>query len=82
MDLFAKIVLGYDPVLFFRKKLHPADSKPLLNYSKSQAADLFANYGPIGTFPKQIIMTNIFHKNATGVEFHSSSHCATFCFVL
>ena len=37
---------------FFRKKLHPADSKPLLNYSKSQAADLFANYGPIGTFSK------------------------------
>ena len=52
MDLFAKIVHGYGPVHYFHKKLHPADSKPLLNYSKSQAADLFANYGPIGTFSK------------------------------
>ena len=27
-------------------------------------------------------MISIFHKEATGVEFHSSSHKATFCLVL
>ena len=27
-------------------------------------------------------MISIFHKEATGVEFHSSSHKATFCFMV
>ena len=27
-------------------------------------------------------MISIFHKEATGVESHSSSHKATFCFIL
>ena len=27
-------------------------------------------------------MISIFHKEATGVEFHSSSHKSTFCFIV
>ena len=54
MDLYANIIQGYNPsTIFVKKKLHlicstefeydSADSKPLLTFSKSQAADLFAN---------------------------------------
>ena len=51
--IFSRNCSGVRPVNYFCKKLHlscfteleyhSADSKPLLTFSKSQAADLFAN---------------------------------------
>ena len=53
MDISAKIIDGYRPSTIFVKnsisdvplmfKYHSADRKPLLAFSKSQAADLFPN---------------------------------------
>ena len=96
MELFAKIVHGLrrltisvissvlDVGLSF--EYASADSNPSSIFSKNEAADLFPNQAPIGTFLKQIILISIvisiFHKETTGVKFHrSSSHKATLCFL-